>query len=111
MLEGILDDSRMRTVYGQFFSQSSQVDFNSEDVLHSLRVLIPYARFWGLTDDVRRELLVKSAPLLIRKNLKEVVARFDDNLDEWLAGEEAHARNPSNAYLAFSSMRMAADFL
>jgi hypothetical protein len=41
--------------YGGFLCERSAVDFNFNDVHESLRHLIPYASFWGLTDDRERE--------------------------------------------------------
>ena len=109
--EDVLDDSRMREVYGGFYAASPQVPFEPNDVPISLRILIPYARFWGVTDDLKREQLVQSANPSIIMNLKKVVTDFDDDLDAWLAGQGATAPRPSAAYLAFSAMRMAADFV
>jgi hypothetical protein len=109
--DDVLDDLRMREGYGGFYSASPQVPFDPNDVPQSLRILIPYARFWGVTDDLKREQLVQSASPSIGMNLKAVVARFDAGLDDWLAGPESTAPRPSAAYLAFSAMRMAADFV
>jgi hypothetical protein len=40
-----------------------------------------------------------------------VVSDIDDQLDDWLAGDEAKSDSPSAEYIAFSAMRMAADFM
>lgn len=37
-----------------------------------------------------------------------VVAAFDDAMDEWLGVPEADAQEPSDEYVAYSAMRMAA---
>ncbi len=73
--------------------------------------MLPYAEFWGIADDWTREDLVKSAPPGARENLKQVVAAFDNAMDEWLAGPEADASDPSDEYIAYSAMRMAAYYM
>lgn len=76
----------------------------------ALRELIPLAERFGITDDVGRELLVLSASPEEIANLKTAIALHEDDLDAWLAGPEADAPTVSAEYLAFSAMRMAADF-
>jgi len=97
--------------YGKFYTVSNQVDFVSSDVPGTLLTLIPYAKFWGLSDDWEREQLVAKAPDEIKNELKLLIVKYDDFLDEWLAGEEAGSPLPSDAYVAFSAMRMCADFM
>jgi hypothetical protein len=41
--------------------------------------------------------------------LKDIVERYDDLLDEWLAGPEASSQKPTPEYVAISAMRIAAD--
>ncbi|QJE95751.1 hypothetical protein [Luteolibacter luteus] len=101
----------IKTEYGSFISESPAVDFDVNDVPVNLRHLIPYARFWGISDDLERERLAEKAPEHIKSSLKELIRDNDDSLDDWLAGEEASYPDPSDAYVAFSAMRMAADFM
>ena len=101
----------IRDEYMEFLSESSTVDFDSNDVPKNLRDLIPYASFWGLADDLEREQLAEKAPEHLKKSLQKLIADNDDALDDWLAGEEASSPNPSDAYVAFSAMRMAADYM
>ena len=101
----------MKTKYGDFVSASGNVAFDENDVPECLRSLIPYARFWGLADDWEREQLAVKAPDDVKTDLKDLIAQHDDALDQWLAGEEAANPNPSDAYVAFSAMRMCADFM
>lgn len=97
--------------YGEFISASPSVDFDATDVPVNLRSLIPYASFWGLTDDLEREQLVEVAPLHLKHDLQRLIVEYEDALDEWLAGPEATSSKPSAAYIAFSAMRMAADYM
>ena len=101
----------MNERYGVFASASANIEFDENDVPESLRMLIPYARFWGIADDWEREQLAQRAPRDIKSELRNLIAQYDDALDAWLAGDEASSPNPSNAYIAFSAMRMCADTL
>lgn len=42
--------------------------------------------------------------------LKNAVLEHDDALDKWLAGPESRGPSFSDEHIAFSAMRMAADF-
>ena len=97
--------------YGEFLSESSTVDFDSNDVPENLRHMIPYASFWGIADDWEREKLADNAPAHLKASLKKLIADNDDELDDWLAGLEASNPKASDAYIAFSAMRMAADYM
>lgn len=95
--------------YGDFFLESQLVEFDLKDVPEKLQFLAPYARFWGIADDWERCKLAAKASASIRKGLVALIVANDDELDVWLAGKEATLKNPSNAYVAYSAMRMCAD--
>jgi hypothetical protein len=101
----------IRSEYGEFLSESPTVAFDSNDVPKNLHHLIPYASFWGLADDLNRERLVEKAPDHLKESLRKLIANNENALDEWLAGEEALSPDPSDAYIAFSALRMAADYM
>ena len=103
------DTESIKNVYGDFFSETSTVEFDSRDVPGNLHHLISYARFWGHSDDWAREQLIEKAPARIKISLKKLISDNDDALDDWLAGNEASNPDPTDAYIAFSAMRMAAD--
>jgi hypothetical protein len=84
---------------------------NSENIPESLLALIPLAERWGISDDSERLELIERANLVDRAELKMIVGKYDDELDKWLAGAEASGPEFSNEYVAFSAMRMAADYL
>src|SRR5262249_40601743 len=86
-----------------------EIRLNRERVPEPLRVLIPLAEKWGISDDLMRVDAVRKAPPDEIADLRRIIARHDDLLDEWLAGPEAMNTQPSAEYLAFSNMRMAAD--
>lgn len=108
-MKTILDENGMRETYGQFYDQCGKVQFDLADVPAPLVSLVPYARLWGVSDDLERESRVQLAPQFAKQNLAAAVCHFDQALDDWLAGDESFEDSPSDAYVAFSAMRMASD--
>ena len=106
----VLNIAQMQQRYGDFYALSPKADFDPADVPDELSPLIPYAAFWGLSDDLDRENLVDAASPEIIANLKSIIRAHDDALDAWLAGPLADKPPFSAAYIAFSAMRMAADY-
>jgi hypothetical protein len=107
----VLTADEMKQFYGDFYQRSPRMHLDPSKVPERFLPLLPYAEFWGLADDLIREILVEEAPAAVQQNLKQVVAAFDRALDEWLAGAEANDPSPSDEYVAYSAMRMAADFV
>jgi hypothetical protein len=105
----ILTESEIRAALGASGTLLPMATFDREDVPIELRELIPYAVFWGIVDDCGREDVLKKTPESIKINLKQAISRFDDELDNWLSGSEVLNPVSTNAYIAFSAMRMAAD--
>lgn len=106
----ILTAAQMRAWYGVFYDQSPIIKLDPSNVPPRFWHLLPYAEFWGVADDFLREDLVADAPLAVRQNSREVIMPFDRALDDWLAGPAAQSSPHTAEYLAFSYMRMAADF-
>jgi hypothetical protein len=106
----ILTDEQMRSRYGRFYEISPRLQLDRRHVPMQFWPLLPYAEFWGFADDWTRQDLVRRAPPDVQRNLKEVLSMFDDALDEWLAGPEVAAPKLSDEYVAFTALRMAADF-
>jgi len=96
--------------YGSFFQRLTS-PLDADGVPEVLRALLPYAELWGIGDDVARDELVRIAPSEARQDLLAILDDYDDDFDAWLAGPEADAASFSPEYLAFSNMRMAADYL
>jgi hypothetical protein len=107
----ILSAEQMKRRYGSFYDNSPKSHLDPRKVPERYWPLLAYAEFWGIADDLTREILVEQAPADVQHNLREVVAAFDSALDEWLAGPEAHNPHPSDEYVAFSAMRMAAYYV
>ena len=107
---GVLNTEQMRENYGEFYESANKLSLDRENIPSELWVLIPYAEIWGVSDDLDREEFVGKAPRDAIDDLSIAIEQFEDKLDEWLAGDEADSESPSNEYVAFSAMRMAADF-
>ncbi|PQO47229.1 hypothetical protein [Blastopirellula marina] len=110
MNSNLLTAAQMRQRYGDFYAQSDKTPVRRDNVPPALRPLIPYAELWGLSDDLLRDERTMIAPPVAIEDLKAVIVDFDNLLDDWLAGDEADSPYPSPEYIAFSAMRMAADF-
>ena len=105
-----MTEDELKSFYGPFYATSPLAPIRTSHVPEPVRALIPYARFWGIPDDRQREQLVDSARPDIIEDLKNAIDSLSAELDEWLAGPEARSPQPSNEYVAFSAMRMAADY-
>ena len=107
----ILSAEQMKERYGPFYESSLKIQLDERKVPEQCRPLLPYAEFWGIADDWMRQDLVDEAPREAKEDLREVVAGFESALDEWLAGPEADNVSPSDEYIAFTAIRMAADYV
>lgn len=106
--------------YGEFYAkglrlrsdagESSDRRLGTDNVPSQLSPLLPYADFWGISDDTYRSDLVRIAPQHIWDEFRCIVSRNEDALMKWLAGPEAKQRPPSPEYLAFSFMLQAFDW-
>jgi hypothetical protein len=101
----------MNATYPKFLSSAHVQSLDPDRVPEVLREYIPFAAVWGIADDLERESLVERAPDEAKDDLAALIERIDDDLDQWLAGPEADSPNPSAEYVAFSAMRMAADYI
>lgn len=102
--------NEMKRKYGTFYFNNNKLSLNSKNIPNELQHLIPFAEFWGISDDGFREELVEKAPQIALDDLVNIILANEDGLDEWLAGDEADYETPSEEYIAFSAMRMASDF-
>jgi hypothetical protein len=103
--------NELRRKYGPFFNDAKLLRLDFKRVPVNLVAYLPYAALWGISDDLEREKLIDQAPEVAKSDLIELIELIDDDLDEWLAGDEAQSTRPSPEYIAFSAMRMAADYL
>jgi hypothetical protein len=105
----VLSIAEVRKKYYWPDEQATIIKISAERIPEPLRCLIPLVERWGISDDTLRLNAMRKASPEEVEYLRAAVARYDDELDEWLAGPEAGSSNPSFEYLAFSNMRMAAD--
>jgi hypothetical protein len=106
----ILSVEGMERFYGDFFQRGAKKRLSPSAIPKQFWPLIPYAEFWGVSDDIERDILVDEAPVEVQRNLRDAVMPFDNAFDEWLAGPEAHGPAFSREYVAYSDMRMAAHY-
>lgn len=106
----LLSVEEMRRRYGLVAENRPVIRLDSGNVPENLRHLVPYAEFWGVGDDLIRDDMLRRAPMEAIADLKRIIEAHEDLLDDWLAGPDAESSEPSAEYLAFSAMRMAADF-
>jgi hypothetical protein len=104
-----LNAAQMKQYYGTFYDESPKLVLNPDNVPKQFWPLLPYAEFWGLDEEAAREELIELAPVDVQQNLKKLVTANEDALEEWLAGPEADSRTPTDEYIAFGAMVMAAD--
>lgn len=105
----VLPADEMREKYGLYADRAEPRTLDPENVPPMLRSLIPMAELWGISDDLIRADFIAGAPEAAKGELKASIERFDDSLDDWLAGPEAEGPDFSEEYIAFTCMRMAAD--
>jgi hypothetical protein len=105
----LLPSDEMRRRFGLYAENRPFLRLNPDRVPVTLRLLIPLAELWGVGDDLIREDMIRKAPPEALRRLRETLAQFEEELDAWLAGPEADGPEFCEEYLAFSSMRMAAD--
>src|SRR4051812_39675818 len=98
-----MTEDELRDFYGSFYTASPLVPIRTSHVPEPVKALIPYARFWGIPDDLQREQLVGSARPEIIEDLKSAIDSLSAELDKWLAGPEARSVRPSDEYVAFSA--------
>lgn len=85
------------------------ITLDPENVPEALRVLIPYAEAWGISDDlIRGDVLDQASPEAL-SDLVATVGSHDEALNTWLGGSEASSEQPTEAYIAFSALVMAFD--
>jgi hypothetical protein len=105
----ILPAGVMREKYSRYAEFAPEIVIDPKHVPRSLWPLIPYAKVWGITDDLMRADLANKLGKDEVAKLHMLIQPFEDALDDWLAGPEASSPSPTAEYLAFTCMRMAAD--
>lgn len=99
-----------RDAYLPIDSTARPASLDPDQVPKDLHPLIPLAEVFGISDDPARERLVLRTPPEEMKRARATVLNYEDELDDWLAGPESTAEEPTEEYVAFSALRMAVDF-
>ena len=101
-----MNDVPLQDRYGGFFRTRGKLELSVERVPSNLLPFVEWAAYWGVSDDIDREKLRDEAPAEAIDDLREVIAKIDDDLNAWLAGPAAEEPYPTQEYIAFSAMRM-----
>ena len=107
-MDQIFDPERLGALLGLSADQT-RLEGIMEGTPPVLSPIAHYAASWGISDDGYRLEFLTRVPEAAVQNLRYVVGVYEDELDEWLAGPEAEGPAYSEAYIAFSAMRMASD--
>jgi len=99
----------MRRKYGLYAENRPIIKLHPRRVPEPLRILIPLAEKFGISDDLIREDFFAKTPKAELRELKRTISKFENLLEEWLAGPEADNPRPSKEYVAFSAMCMGVD--
>lgn len=86
------------------------MSLNPANVPEALIAILPVAEEWGIGDDFERE---NKLNLAKREELEALVHSIDgisdEDLFDWLAGEESFNARPTAEYLALTNLTMAID--
>src|SRR5438046_493049 len=96
----VLPSAEMRKKYGLYAENRPTIKLQPKNVPAKLRVLIPLAEQFGVSDDLIREDILSKTSKNDLEELQTTIERYDDLLDEWLAGPEADGPNFSDEYIA-----------
>jgi hypothetical protein len=97
--------------YGDFYNMVNPKWYWIKKCPKELHPLLPMQSSGEFQMILCVKILVEAANKDICDNLKEVINEYDDLIDQWLASDEAYSESPSKEYIAFSAMRMAADYI
>lgn len=86
------------------------MSFHLSKIPPRLHHLVALTEKYRIADDLAREKLFINSSIEEQRTMKEAVERCDVDFDVWLAGPEAAGPEYSDEYIAFSALRMAADF-
>jgi hypothetical protein len=109
----------LKEKYGSFFETGLRLwkvagqnpsALRKSEVPKSLWPLIPYAEFWGLSDDGCRIDMIYESPNHVWADYRESIAPHLSELEQWLAGPAARSEKFTIEYIAFSYMLDAFDY-
>ena len=72
---------------------------------------IPLAEKYGISDDGYRIDVLESLDEEEKKELIVFLENYPESLDAWLSGPESKSTSPSDEYITFTSLVMAADYV
>src|SRR5260370_39093942 len=100
----VLSIGEMRRKYYAPNEVPPRIQLDAQRVPEALRVLIPLAEKWGISDDILRGDAADNASPDEVAEFRRIVQQYEDLLMEWLAGPDAEMPELSKEYLAFTNM-------
>ncbi|MCA0455094.1 MAG: hypothetical protein LCI00_14060 [Chloroflexi bacterium] len=105
----VASGSELKEAFGLTAENRPTINLNPENIPDRLRMLIPYAEVWGITDDlIRADVIDKASPEALQ-DLILTIGKYQDAVNEWLAGSEAYQDKQIQEYYVFSALLMAFD--
>jgi hypothetical protein len=104
--------NELKEMYGPFFSTGLRLwkesghhppSLRKSEVPESLWPLIPYAEFWGLSDDGIRAELIEEAPNQVWTESRNLILKHLDELETWIIAE-ADRKKLTQEYITFAFM-------
>ena len=83
---------------------------NPGNVPEDCWVYIPLAEKYGIADDGYRIDVISGLDNEEKTELAEFLSTYPESLDNWLCGSESKSTEPSQEYIAFTALIMAADY-
>jgi hypothetical protein len=94
---GVAPAREWRHRYGLTAENRPTIKLDPEAVPKDLWHLIPLAEYWGVSDDLIRDDIVRRADPEARQALIAAVSTHEDALEAWLASAEAISHAPTRA--------------
>ena len=97
-------------VYKLPHAEAKPPKLEPENIPVDCRVYIALAEKYGIIDDGYRIDVVSKLDNEEKTELAEFLSLYPESLDDWLCGPESKANNPSQEYITFTALIMAADY-
>ena len=101
------NELQMRFNYKHGFTDT--VMLGEDKIPLNLHILIPYCNFFYVKDQAERERIMIDAPLDSLRFLEELIKVLEDEIDEYLGGDNASNICSTNEYRAIDQLRVMAE--
>ena len=94
---------------GDLMINNPLAPISESDIPPRFHYIRHYAEIWGIPDESDRMQMVENTPDSILDDLCLLMRSLDDDLEEWLCGDEADSQEPTMAYVCYAALVMAFD--